>query len=294
MDGQQKQTWRDHYESAWKARADFMKAVIAEGETEPMRVIKALEKKESIYTLLVDDKTMRSEWRRHGNSLDKGGERLATGVPAFKRVIIRGQFVEVPYYASTSNHEFIVDYLEGAEFDCLVELGCGFGRNLFEVFYGGGPDDIEYLGAELSASGLELFETLASLNPRMRVRAIRFDILDPDFSFLADYENVLVFTSHAIEQVTSLDANFVTQLAKAALRVVGIHFEPFGFQVSPALGPATRIHKENILANEWNVDLVHRLVEARNEGAIRILTLAPEASFTDANNPTSIAVWESA
>lgn len=294
MDGQQKQWWRDHYDTAWKARADFMKALIAEGETEPMRVIRALEKKERFHTLLVSHETMAGEWCRLNTSPDNDAAPLLPGVPAFKRVMIRGQIVEVPFYASTANHELIVDYLEGAGFDCLVELGCGYGRNLFEVFYGGGPDDIDYVGAELSAGGLELFETLAGLNSRMRVRAVRFDILEPDFSFLAGYENVLVFTSHAIEQVTRLGATFVTQLAKAAPRVVGIHFEPFGFQVSPTLGPTTQIHKENILANEWNVDLVHRLVAARDEGAIRILALALEASFTDSNNPTSIAVWESA
>lgn len=285
--GKQHPFWRSYYERVWGVRAEFMRKVIAEGETDPMRVIKALEKRERFFALNWD-----FEWFRL--SFDDEDELLPTGLPAFRKVAMRGQYVKVPYYTSAANHAFIVDYLERGSFDCLVELGCGYGRNLFEVFYGGSPDDIDYVGAELTASGVEMVETLAGLIPRMRLHATRFDFLEPDFAFLKGYENVLVFTHHAIEQVTELGSGFFANLARAAPRVAGIHFEPFGFQLAPALGPATRHHKDNIGRTAWNVNLERTLTAASDAGAISIRYLAAESSFSDnPENPTSIAVWES-
>ena len=42
------------------------------------------------------------------------------------------------------------------EYDSVVELGCGYGQNLFKIFYNDGGVNLRYFGGEFTSSGVEM------------------------------------------------------------------------------------------------------------------------------------------
>lgn len=50
----------------------------------------------------------------------------------------------------------------------MVELGCGYGRNLFKIFYNGGGVNLRYFGGEFTSSGVEMAKKLVSIAPFVR------------------------------------------------------------------------------------------------------------------------------
>ncbi len=154
----QQEFWREFYERAWATRAAFIRAMTDAGETNPYRILKRLEAHERKFRL--------SETQEEYERLWKGEENGPTGLPPFRSTTLRGHEIHVSFHATANLHNFIIDYIAKAgPYDSIVELGCGYGRNLFEIFYCGGPADIPYFGGELSESGVALGRAIAALNP---------------------------------------------------------------------------------------------------------------------------------
>lgn len=290
MSAQQNPNWRHFYQDAWAARAMFVRSQIDAGETNPYRIIKLLHAHERRYRIVANEDGVYYE--RH--PFPKEVSSLPACVPAFRQSSFRGQPITVPFHATDNLHNFIIDYIaERGPFDAVIELGCGYGRNLFEMFYGGGPRDVRYFGGELTESGVQAAREIAALAPEMDATFFRFDYLDPDFSALPRFDRALVFTVHSIEQVYRIDAGLFGAIAGVANHVTGLHLEPFGFQVAD-LGPVTRAHSAMMTEKKWNLNFAEALLRARDESVITLKFLATELFLpTDPDNPTSLAIWES-
>ncbi|MEQ8195848.1 MAG: hypothetical protein RIB59_15295, partial [Rhodospirillales bacterium] len=255
-------------------------------ETDPLRLIKRLEQTERKYFLGFDETQKSFGWRKieYENPLPSGTGR-------FKESSFKGKFIDIPFYAETRYSDFILDFLqETGTPDCVVELGCGYGRNLFEMHYGGGPR-IPYYGGELTLAGQTLGSRLAALNQDLKFSFHPFDHIAPKLDWLPEYKKIFVTTVHSIEQVNKISLDFFRCLTNAAPQVIGLHLEPFGFQVEN-LGPATRKHREVFELYEWNVNFYEILNQAQDEGLIEIDFIETELFFpADATNPTSLAIW---
>ena len=283
----QEPRWRLFYEGAWSIRAAHLRGLIAAGESNIPRLLRRFDAFERKHRVKVDGAGLRFERTEWPKEQEIG----PAGVPLLRASSFRGNHALVPFHAADNLADFIVDYVdEKGPFDAIVELGCGYGRNLFNIFYGGGPQDARYYGGELTESGVALAREIAALDPAMQAEFFPFDYLDPVLP-VAPVERALVFTMHSIEQVCQIDARLFGVIAGVAKRVDCIHLEPFGFQLAE-LGPASGEHRKQAIENNWNLNFAGALQEARQSLGLRISCLITELSLpVDPHNPTSLAIW---
>jgi hypothetical protein len=282
--------FRGYYESRWAARAEFMRFHIRAGESNAYRIIKKLEAHERKFILSDTDRGLK--WLPLG--YPEHIKALPGGVPAFRISSIRGKAITVPFHATDNLHDYIVDYIDQTgPYDCIVELGCGYGRRLFEIFYSGGPRDIPYFGGELTASGVAIAGEIAALQPDMQTNFFRFDYLKPDLSAIPRVERALVYTVHSIEQVTRIAPELFRVIAGIARHVTCIHLEPFGFQVKDQ-GPVTQAQRRLMLETGWNLNFAEALFQARDQFGLKVDFLETEIFLPqNPDSPTSIAIWSS-
>ena len=197
----------------------------------------------------------------------------------------------MPYYTKAEYYRLLNDLVEEDGYDCVVELGSGYGRYLIEMFYNGGQRQLKYIGAELTNSGRKMMRKLFSLIPGADMEVHEFDFLRPDFSFLGKHKRVLFFTIYAIQQVQKIPMSLFEGMSSAAEYVKAVHFEPFGFQVEPDLGKGTAHHASEMKDRGWNVNLGQTLIDAHNSGLIRCTHMTAEI-LGGGHDPASLAVWE--
>jgi SAM-dependent methyltransferase len=288
--GGQHEHWRDFYERAWAFRAEFMRADIRDGETNPYRIIKRLQAHERKYKL--GSRVGQTIFERREFAPEQG--MTPAGTPVVRRSSFRGKGLVVPFHAVSPLADFIIDFVEQTgPYDAIIELGCGYGRNLFEIFYRGGPADSQYCGGELTQSGVEIAGELAALDPRMKARFFHHDHLAPDFGHLPRFDRALVFTVHSLEQVWMMNPALFLALAGLAREVTGVHLEPFGFQMAK-LGPVTEAHAALFRENGWNENFAAALQQARENRWVNVTYASTEIFLPeDPQNPTSLAIWTS-
>ncbi|WP_180381399.1 hypothetical protein [Campylobacter devanensis] len=251
-------------------------------------MIGELEKKERYYHLAINDDG-NYEWQRKKSESEKFN---FADIPYNKITSLNGINILVPFYTNTSIVNMIIDALALEQYDSVIELGCGYGQNLFKIFYSGGGVNLKYFGGEFTSSGVEMARKLANIEPNMRAEFFHFNHLKPKFDKKLDFgKKVLVFTCHTIEQVKEIPDNWFKVVASIAPFVRCIHAEPFGFQIRN-LGEASQNHKDYFIQNGWNLNFASTLKKANQNGDIIIEDAMLEYSCgTDPFNPTSIAVW---
>lgn len=180
--------------------------------------------------------------------------------------------------------------LAGGDFDAIVELGCGYGLNLFRLHRALGSRPMRYIAAEYTNSGRRLCAELAKLDGGIPLEAVFIDHKNPDLGFMAGIGKALIFTCHSIEQVASLPETYFSVLAGAAPSVLCAHFEPFGFQVECET-PRTRSQKDFFQKKGWNADFYARLKAAEAAGTLHLLSVELECYAAQSDNPTSVAIW---
>lgn len=212
-DGIQVEFWREFYEKAWEFRMAFIDELIKEGETCPYRIVQRFANLESRFETESNYGNMR--WKK--KEFDPShGELLPTGLPVLERAIIRGNYVSRPQYTNENFPRLIIDVIDQDSYDCVVELGSGYGKTLIELYYNGAPKTLKYIGAELTESGCETMRKLFALMPDEIMEARKFDFLDPDFSFLRPYKRVLFYTAYAIQQVQEIPLRLIEAMSSAA------------------------------------------------------------------------------
>jgi hypothetical protein len=121
----------------------------------------------------------------------------------------------------------------------IFELGSGWSSNLFQLYIAHGATrskKLIYYGGEYTKEGQLCAKYIASKEPQMNYRAFQFDFRKPNLEFLKRQRgHILIFTSHAIEQVDIINASLFEQLKALPNEVTVIHFEPVGWQRVPAL-----------------------------------------------------------
>ena len=167
----------------------------------------------------------------------------------------------------------------------VVELGCGYGYNLW-MLQQRAPCK-SYLGGEYSSKAVELASLLYQHDTTIRVLAFNFYDCHT-YGLLDDVDPpVVVFTSHAIEQLPQA-ATVLDALASYRKGISAVfHFEPvFELHGETLLGLMRRRYCE---LNDYNRDLFSEL---QQRAYIRVMNAQSDVFGLNPLNPTSIVEWE--
>lgn len=284
--------WQDFYEKAWAFRAKFLERQLESGAN-ALQAIKELEKKERGYTLGVNDTTGEVLYMKKEISDDEPHIK-DTNIALYSKRGFNGNIIILPKHTSYNFRTLLIDLIDATgPYDAIIELGCGYGRNLFEIFYGGGPRDAKYIGGEFTKSGVEIAQKLAKKAPKMKTEFFHFNHLEPKLPFKKPFKRAFVFTCHSIEQVMQINENWFDEVVKAGEFVRGAHIEPFGFQLKNS-GPLSDMHKDFMIQNSWNINFAEVLRQALERKIIKDEQIFLEMGVTPDVNVGSLAFWSKA
>lgn len=284
--------WQDFYEKAWAFRAKFLESQLESGAN-ALQAIKELEKKERGYTLGVNDTTGEVLYMKKEISEDEPHIK-DTNIALYSKRGFNGNIIILPKHTSYNFRTLLIDLIDATgPYDAIIELGCGYGRNLFEIFYGGGPREAKYIGGEFTKSGVEIAQKLAKKAPKMKTEFFHFNHLEPKLPFKKPFKRAFVFTCHSIEQVMQINENWFDEVVKAGEFVRGAHLEPFGFQLKNS-GPLSDMHKDFMIQNSWNINFAEVLRQAVERKIIKDEQIFLEMGVTPDVNVGSLAFWSKA
>lgn len=284
--------WQDFYEKAWAFRAKFLESQLQSGAN-ALQAIKELEKKERGYTLGVNDTTGEVLYMKKEIGDDEPHIK-DTNIALYSKRGFNGNIIILPKHTSYDFTTLLIDLIDATgPYDAIIELGCGYGGNLFEMFYGGGPREAKYIGGEFTKGGIEIAQKLAKKAPKMKTEFFHFNHLEPKLPFKKPFKCAFVFTCHSIEQVMQINENWFDEVVKAGEFVRGAHLEPFGFQLKNS-GPLSDMHKDFIIQNSWNINFVEVLRQAVERKIVKDEQIFLEMGVTPDTNVGSLAFWSKA
>lgn len=271
------------YEMLWAARLQIFDKAYENGAKTPFDIIAYLFDLEKRYTF--------------------GAEFLppsVVGRPQLLNGIVRGYPTPHQDYEAVTEYHFnpvlaAVMQQYDPSVETLVELGCGYGRNLIELRHHIKTPDLTFIGAEYTRSGREAIEFFNTKFPDPRPIVATFtDHRLAAFPFIPREGKTLVFTCHSLEQVEKLPLDFFVNLAASSGSITGVHIEPFGFQVVPRDKWNDTFREHNAFARYqgYNLNMMSCLEYAVNEKAITLSGIALNASFAQPENPSSVVVWK--
>ena len=228
-------------------------------------------------------------------------ERGSMTLSMHKEVVCGGHVIQAPVlFAAGGVSSFVVEALAEAcspETDMVIELGAGWGRNLFQLHLSG------RISAGTQLRALEFAETarvagtlIASAIPSVPFEAIAYDYHAPDYNMipLSDAPT-LVATIHSVEQIPALSADVILKLLKRRPRLRGIHIEPVSFQI-----PVDRRGLRGALTSadyaathDYNRNLWRLLSALEARGLIKIDDVVPDVIGLNPSNPSTLICWHS-
>jgi len=241
-------------------------------------------------------------------------------LPAPLRLAVeRGKYVAVVPEARPGFDLLLpaLDHGIGLGVDCVAELGSGVGTNLARLRLRHPGRDLAYIACEPTEAGRAAAATMFARDPAMRFEVRPFDYAHADFGFLEAFARPMVFTSHSIEQVAILGADFYARLLASNVAVC-VHMEPVGWQRFTNLfdvvhamlrdrptfdrileGYPWTIDDARLSENAamwsarhcYNVDLLRRVAEAGERGEIELFVLAYDIAGLNPFNPSTLIGW---
>jgi hypothetical protein len=182
----------------------------------------------------------------------------------------------------------------------IVELGSGYGKQLFRLWLNGGPPRAKYFAFEFTANGRKCAEYLASLEPGIQLETYPFDYYAPKIDGFDRNAKTFAFTSYSIEQIPVLgSALFEELLAIPGLTKV-VHVEPIGWQrprssITDGVELELQSDFERFArASRYNTDLLAVCEKLRAGGRIDIEAIKYDFMAHTPNFPATVIVWKPA
>ncbi|MFC1579349.1 hypothetical protein ACFL4N_00380 [Thermodesulfobacteriota bacterium] len=171
--------------------------------------------------------------------------------------------------------------------DTLVELGCGWGRNLFYAL------DRKLcrkaVGGEYTEEGRKLGE-LISRQFELPFEILPFDYYKPDHVFMRQLRGAVVFSHNSIEQISTMPEETILSIIENKPKVV-IHFEPI-FEYRNQDTVLHCLWKRFTEINDYNRNLLTVLEKLEKKGMLKIILEDVHAFGLNAFNPGSFIVWQ--
>jgi hypothetical protein len=186
--------------------------------------------------------------------------------------------------------ERLIEAADGA--DAIVELGSGWGYHLFELWLHGAPRGAVYRALEFTAAGRDCTTKLAALEPHMPLLALPFDYYHADYAALGTFpKKVLVYSVFSIDQIPYLPRAVFETLRGIAPQVIGMHFEPAGWQMGDVRGARSGSSQRYADRHDYNRNLWPLLRELERDGVVEIGETQPELFGMNAENGASMISW---
>lgn len=184
-----------------------------------------------------------------------------------------------------------------ADTDLIIELGAGWGRNLFNLYLTGAVKKTACLLAlEFSERARAAGTLIASTAQFGNFSAHLFDYHAPDYHVVS-YSDApaLVATIHSIEQIPLLKPDVFTKLLERRPNLTGVHLEPVSFQLPP---------EKRLLRDAWssvdyaafhdyNRNLWPLLQSLETQGLIEIMDVVPDVLGLNTANASTYITWRS-
>jgi hypothetical protein len=208
-----------------------------------------------------------------------------------------GKQVQLP--ASLAWHGFYALVAEAVISACrddtqaVIDLGCGWGRSLFETWLRGGPRASAYYALEFTQAGLDCVSALAALEPLMPIRTSRFDFQAPNLSSLPrPLAHAVVFTVSSVHQVPLVDIDSFRALLGIADSIDCLHFEQIGWQIDP--GSGSHADREYAVRNDYNRNLWEVLTHLETSREIALVDVRADLFGAQSLYPMSLVHWRRA
>ena len=180
--------------------------------------------------------------------------------------------------------------------DLIVDLGGGWGHRLFDLFLLGVKSK-EYVLLERSIAGRRCSNLVYSLFSNL----FKFSCHHFDWNHLEDmpvfegHQNVILFSTHSIEQVPELENKTFDILIDKfpdTENLYGVHLEPVTFQIPVEKSNNPLRYKRDIkyaMDHKYNLDFYNKLSRTKN---IFIRHVSPGVFDSCHGNSTSVLIWE--
>lgn len=226
-------------------------------------------------------------------------ERGAMALATRKEAVVDGRKRVLPLaFASAGIAGLVTEALAeacGPKTHTIVELGAGWGRNLFNLHLSGGaPRGARYYALEFAAAARMTAELMAPLEDGLAFKVLPFDFHDPSYTGIAaSKEPALVATVHAVEQIPYLKPEVFTALLARLPNLAGVHLEPVGWQLPPELWSgrapcATAAYAES---HDYNRNFWALLCALEAQGTIVIDDIQPDIVGLNPQNPSTLIRW---
>ncbi len=238
-----KQKSETHYETTWNRVGSIVSQEIDTGRKRSEILSTILRKVSGDF---LANQPFLDYYRETGCQFDKSGR------PTERIIVRNGEYRLVPFQqfddipVSTTLTEFL-DAHQG-QIDCIVELGSGFGKNLFNLYSEICDRNIQIPlhACELTAGGRQVTEQLRGIDSKIPLSIHAFDYYKPDFSFLDAGVRALFFTVHSIEQIPNLGQAVFEQMLNRTSDCNCFHFEPVGWQTDDRLVQSRQRHNSSL------------------------------------------------
>ena len=175
--------------------------------------------------------------------------------------------------------------------DLVVELGSGWGRNLFQLWLDGGPRAARYAALEYVAAGRDCTQRLAALEPGLDLTTLAFDYHAPAFPPLAPGKRALVYTVFSVDQIPEVSSSVFEAVLGLGETVRGLHLEPFGWQARERWPGLTGSSAAYARRHDYNRNFWPLMTDLERRGLIAIDRVIPEICGPNSENAASLLLW---
>ena len=192
----------------------------------------------------------------------------------FSRLIPTSLELADPIYRKTINIH--LRQLLPQRCDAVIEICCGSGFQLCDLYYDLGCPDIPFYGCELSRwSNMALTELTKMLGLR-DFNPISMDIDNPDFSALENLKNPFFFGIGALVYAKPSPSKFFEKLLAAFTQFEYVLFEPISHELAADLNITPLFDRTRAEFYAFNLNLYYVIKENEKKGLIKIRKIIPD------------------
>lgn len=181
------------------------------------------------------------------------------------------------------------------ETSSVIDLGSGWGNYIFSCWMTVGvPSEAHFYACEITPNGRKCVSLLSTVEPAIDIKPLYFNYLEPDYSLIPHgQKEIVVYTSHSIEQISVLPKEVFIRLLDIADVVKCVHLEPVGWQIRKGTREYSSINEEHeayCRDKGYNTNLWKLLQELEQKNYIKLDQVVPDIIGTHFN-PASLIRW---
>lgn len=227
-------------------------------------------------------------------SLNEFGKKSEIDVYYLNKVqTIKFNYENIKKYFDLSR-KYTLDIINRNNFDCVIEFGCGWGRNIFHFV--DKIDNLNIIGGEYTPEGVKCFNYIKDkFYSDKSIKIFQFDYNNPELFFenlsiLGEYNNILCLSFWAIEQITYIKEKFFDSLLNISDNIKFIHHEPIGWQIS---NNSLMKENKNGFRNYYNKNLYSVLKKMEDNNKIKINNIIVDFfNFNTTKSLGSLIEWD--